>query len=209
MHGVTKKKCTVKIVSNSKSISAPAYLGVWNYYKFTTPKSEKCFFFPDDIECCVKGSRRRWVDKFFVDQERPPIPPVWPVKIGTNLTHPEIVKLENAGFLLPQKERITSTRLFNISAPSLDLSGVDVIANPDSYHSSRQSKTTIRSATVPSTKQMQMVASTRAMDETILKVTMIPRPRFGCVLTLQSLQENRQTTTTLTTSNSVIKDYND
>jgi hypothetical protein len=39
MHAVTKKKCTVKIISNSKSILAPAYLGVWNYYKFTTPKS--------------------------------------------------------------------------------------------------------------------------------------------------------------------------
>ena len=61
MHVVTKKKCIAKIISNSKSIPAPAYLGIWNYYKFTTPKVEK-FFFPDDIECCVKGSRRKWVD---------------------------------------------------------------------------------------------------------------------------------------------------
>ena len=119
MHAVTKKKCSAKIVSNSKSTPAPAYLGVWNYYKFTTPKSEKFFFCPDDIERCVKGSRRKWVDKFSADQERPPIPPVWPVKIGTNLTRSEIVKLENAGFQLPQKERITPTRLFNTSAPPL------------------------------------------------------------------------------------------
>jgi hypothetical protein len=99
------------------------------------------------------------VDKFSTDQERPPIPLVWLVKIGTNLTRSEIVKLENVGFQLPQKERIAPTRIFNTAAPPLDLSGVDVPANPDSYSSSRQSKTTRRSATAPSTKQMQMVAS--------------------------------------------------
>jgi hypothetical protein len=45
MHAVTKKKCTAKIISNSKSTLAPAYLGVWNYYKFTTSKVE-IFFLP-------------------------------------------------------------------------------------------------------------------------------------------------------------------
>ena len=200
MHAVTKKKCTTKIVSNSNSTPAPAYLGVWNYYKFTTPKSEKFFFCPDDIERCVKGSRRKWIDKFSVDQERPPIPPVWPVKLGTNLTRPEILKLENAGFQLPQKERITPTRLLNTSAPPLDLSGVDVPTNPDSYPSSRQSKATRRSAIAPSAKQMQIVASARAMDMTILKVTMIPRPGFGCVLTLQSKPAPTQSIYQLTVS---------
>ena len=44
IHVVTKNKCTAKIVSNSKSTFVPTYLGVWNYYKFTTPKVEKfCF----------------------------------------------------------------------------------------------------------------------------------------------------------------------
>jgi len=68
MHVVTKKKCTAKIVSNSKSTPAPACLGVWNYYKFTTPKVEKFFFCPDDIERCIKGSSRKWMDKFSADQ---------------------------------------------------------------------------------------------------------------------------------------------
>jgi hypothetical protein len=146
----------------------------------------KFFLCPDDIEHCVKGSRRKWVDKFSTDQERPPIPPVWPIKIGTNLTRLEILKLKNVGFQLPQKERIMPTCLFNTSAPPLDLSGIDVPTTSDSYPSSRQSKSTRRSATAPSTKQMKMVASARAMGGTILKVTMIPRPGFGCVLTLQS-----------------------
>ena len=46
MHAVTKKKYTAKIVSNFKSIPAPANIGVWNYYKFTTPKVKKIFFLP-------------------------------------------------------------------------------------------------------------------------------------------------------------------
>lgn len=36
MHAVTKKKCTAKIVSNRKSTPPAAYLGVWNFYKYTT-----------------------------------------------------------------------------------------------------------------------------------------------------------------------------
>ena len=131
-------------------------------------------FSPDDIEHCVKGSRRKWVNKFFVDQERPPIPPMWPVKLCTNRTRPEILKLENADFKLPQKECITPNHLFNTSTP-LNLSGVDVPANPNFYPSSKQSKSTRRSATAPLTKQMHVVASVQAMEKTILKVTMIPR----------------------------------
>lgn len=43
MHDV-KKKNTAKIVFNSKSTPTLAYLGVWKYYKFTTPNVEKIFF---------------------------------------------------------------------------------------------------------------------------------------------------------------------
>jgi hypothetical protein len=111
---------------------------------------------------------------------------VWPVKLGTNLTRPEIRKLENVGFQLPQKTRITPTRLFNTLASILDLSRVDVPANPNSYPSSMQSKTTRQSATTPSTKQMQILAFARAMDKTLLEVTINPRLGFGCVIMLQS-----------------------
>jgi hypothetical protein len=186
MQAVTKKKCIAKIVLNGKSTPAPTYSGFWNHYSFTSPKPEKFFFCPDDIERCVKGFRRKWVDRFSIDQERPLIPAVWPVKLGTNLTRLEIINLENAGFQLPEKERITPTRLFNNSAPPLDLSDVDVPPNPDFYPISRQSKSTRRSTHVPSAKQMQMVASAQVMQGTILKVTMIPRPGFGCVINLQS-----------------------
>jgi hypothetical protein len=54
MHAVTKEKCTVKIVSNFNSTPAPAYLGVWNYYKFTKPKAEKFFFGPTTLSVMSK-----------------------------------------------------------------------------------------------------------------------------------------------------------
>ena len=122
LHAITKKKYTTKIVTNGKNISTPTYLGVWNYYKFTTPKVEKFFICPEDIERCVKGSRRKWVDKFYHDQVRPSIPPVWFVKLGTNIIHLEMLKLENIGFRLPQKKCITQTFLLNTSIIPLDLS---------------------------------------------------------------------------------------
>ena len=131
----------------SPTSRAPLHRYTLEFGVITTPKVEKFFFCPDVIELCGKGSRRKWIDKFSVDQERPPIPPLWPVKIGTNLIRLKILKLENTGFQLPLKEHIMSTRLFNTSTPPLDLSGVDVIANPVSYPSSRQSKSTRRSAT--------------------------------------------------------------
>jgi hypothetical protein len=54
MHAVTKKKCTAKIVSNSKSTLAPTYLGVWKYYKFIVPKIEKFFFAPTTMNVVSK-----------------------------------------------------------------------------------------------------------------------------------------------------------
>ena len=46
---------------------------------------------------------------FSVDEQKPPISPIWPVNIGTNLTRSEIFALENASSQLPPKERITPT----------------------------------------------------------------------------------------------------
>ena len=56
------------------------------------------FFCSDDIERCVKSSRRKWVIPYSDTLKKPPIPIIWLVKIGTNLTHSEIVALENTGF---------------------------------------------------------------------------------------------------------------
>jgi hypothetical protein len=126
---------------------------------------------------------------FSADDQKPPIPPIWPMKIGTNLTRSEIFALENAGFQLPPKERITPTRLFTNSATPLDVSRIHVPENPDSIPTTRLSKLVRQFSSAPSTKQRQMVASAEAMHATVLKLTMIPQPEFGCIITLQSKSE--------------------
>jgi hypothetical protein len=50
------------------------------------------FFCNDDIERCVKGTKRKWVES------RSDIPSIWPVKIMTNLSKKEILDFESVGF---------------------------------------------------------------------------------------------------------------
>ena len=119
---VTKKNCIVRIVLHEKSTPTPTYSDLWKNIRFNREEHMQFFFCSDDIERCVKGSHRKWVIPYSDTLERPPIPTIWLVKIGTNLTHSEIVALENLGFQLPQRERITPNRLFSNSALPLDLS---------------------------------------------------------------------------------------
>jgi hypothetical protein len=120
--------------------------------------------------------------------------------------HSKILKLKNVSFQLPKEECISPRCFFNTSVPSLDLSAVNVPANLDFYPSCRQSKTIKRYATAPSPIQLHMMASARAMDETILKVTMISRPGFGCVIMLQSKPAPTQSIYPLTVSS--LLEYN-
>jgi hypothetical protein len=184
---VTRKKCTSRIVQHGKSTPAPTYTGLWTHPQKGNQKVVEQFFFcVDDIERCVKGYRRRWIEPFSDYEERPPIPSVWPVKIGTNLTRSEIEALENAGFQLPQKQSVPVSRTFNSSAPPPDLSQVPMPDNADVYPKTQKSKNMRRSITCASSKHMQNIDSARAMKASILKVVMIPQPGFGCVVTLQS-----------------------
>jgi hypothetical protein len=162
---------------------------MWHHYKLQAMKRTDFIFCPDDIEHCVKGPRQKWVMPFSVDDQKPPILPIWPVKIGTNLTHSEIFAFENACFQLPLKERITPTRLFTTSATPLDMSRIRIPENPDFIPTTRLSKLVRRSSNAPSAKQRQLVASVEAMHGTILKLTIIPQPGFGCIITLQSKSE--------------------
>ena len=121
---VTKKKSTARIVLHSKSTPAPTYSGAWRNVKLNREEKMQFFFCSDDIERCVKGSRRKWIIPYSDIQERPPVPTIWPVKIGTNLTHSEIVALENARFQLPQRERVPLNRSFNNFALPMDFSSL-------------------------------------------------------------------------------------
>ena len=84
------------------------------------------FFCSDDIERCVKDSHHKWIIPYSDTQERPHVPTIWPVKIGTNLTRNEIIALENAGFQLPQRERVPLNQSFNNFALPMDFSSLQV-----------------------------------------------------------------------------------
>jgi hypothetical protein len=74
---ITKKKCEAKIVQGSKPTAAPTYTGIIQNTHKKRPEMMEFFFCNDDIERCVKGTKRKWV------QSRPDILSIWPVKIGT------------------------------------------------------------------------------------------------------------------------------
>ena len=103
---VTKRKCTARIILHGKSIPAPTYSRAWRNVRLNHEEQMQFFFCFDDIEKCVKGSRCKWIIPYSDTQERPYVPTIWLVKIGTNLTYSEIVALKNAGFQLSQRERV-------------------------------------------------------------------------------------------------------
>jgi hypothetical protein len=89
---ITKKNCKARIVQGNTATAAPTYTGIMEHYQKKMDKVMEFFFYNDDIEGCVKGTKRRWV------KSKPDVPNVWPVKIGTNLSKKEILELEQAGF---------------------------------------------------------------------------------------------------------------
>ena len=92
---VTKKKCTARIVRNNVPTVAPTYTGLMVNYKKNWNDVMQFFFYNDDIERCVEGTKRKWVISVLE------IPAIWPVKRGTNLSKQEILVLEATGFQLP------------------------------------------------------------------------------------------------------------
>jgi hypothetical protein len=73
---VTKKKCSAKIVRNAKSTPAPTYTGEWLNLRVGKQVTIQFYFCSDDIERCVKGTRRKWVTHYSKIEPRPPIPDV-------------------------------------------------------------------------------------------------------------------------------------
>ena len=182
---MTKKKCTPHIVLHGKSTLIPTYSGVWCNMRLNREEKMQ-FFFCSDIERCVKGSCRKWIIPYFDTQERPHVSTIWPVKIGTNLTRNKIVALENAGFQLPQREHVPLNRSFNNFALLVEFSSLQVPENPDHFPGTRKSKCVQQSNTSCSSKQLLNINSAMALEASILKVTMILQPGFGCIISLQS-----------------------
>jgi hypothetical protein len=183
---VTKKKCTERIVRGANLTAAPTYTGVWTNIRRNLSERTEFFFCSDDIDRCVKGTRRKWVAKHSADHEMPPIPDVWPVKLGTNLKPTEILALEAAGFQLPLKKPVSPRRLFSSAPPPANLSAVPVPAEPDRYPGKRDGKIVKRTATRPNPAQRLSMASSDSMKACIRSINMIPHPGHGCIIGLET-----------------------
>jgi hypothetical protein len=177
---ITKKKCEAKIVQGSKPTAAPTYTGVMQNTHKKRPEVMEFFFYNDDIERCVKGTKQKWV------QSRPDIPSIYPVKIGTNLSKKEILDFESVGFQLPQRVVISPRRLFGTKELPFDLASFPTPASADDCPKTRSGKSIRRNNNAPSTKQANNCASALTLKGQIRKVTMIPHPGYGCIVTLDS-----------------------
>jgi hypothetical protein len=110
------------------------------------------FFCNDDIEQCVKGSKRRWV------KSKPDMPDIWLVKLSTNLTKKEILALENAGFHLPQRAVISPRRLFRGDI-LIDVASYPTPPFPDDHPNARSGKNIQKNKKAPTTKHANNCAS--------------------------------------------------
>jgi hypothetical protein len=144
------------------------------------PKVMEFFFYNDDKERCVKGTRRKWV------QSRPDVPSIWSVKIETNLSKKEILDLESASFQLPQHAIISLRRLFGMDELPFDLASFPTPASLDEFPKTRSGKTIRRNNNAPIMKQANNCVSSLTLKGHLRKMMMIPHLGFGCIVTLDS-----------------------
>jgi hypothetical protein len=180
LQALTKKKCIAKIVQNNRGTAAPTYIGNMDNYKKNKIERMQFYFCNDDIERCVKGSKRKWV------LSKPEVPSIWPVKAGTNLTPKEILELQNAGFRLPQRVEISPRRLFGNHDLPDDVSGFQVPEFPANQPGTRSGKKIRRNPNAPTTKQANNCASALILKALVRQVTMVPHPGFGCIIKIDS-----------------------
>ena len=128
---------------------------------------------------CVKGTRRRWVVSV------PPIPEVWPVKLGTNLTCKEILSLENASFRLPRRKVLTPSQLFQDHRLPLDLANYTTHEFPDEFPTRRSGKLIRCNKNARSTKHANNFASSLSLNAKVHKLCMFPAHALGCIITLE------------------------
>ena len=177
---ITKKKCEAKIVQGNKPTAAPTYTGVMQNAHKKRPERMEFFFCNDDIERCMKGTTRKWV------QSRPDIPSIRPVKIGTNLSKKEILDLESASFQLPQRVVISPRRLLGTEDLPFSLASFPTPGNADDYPKIRSGKSIRRNNNAPNIQQANNCVSALTLKGQIRKVTMILHSGYGCIVTLDS-----------------------
>ena len=177
---ITKKKCIAKIVQDGKSTAAPTYTGMMDSYKKNKLERMQFFFCNDDIDRCVKGTKRKWV------KSRLEVPEVWPMKMGTNLNQKEILALEKACFQLLRHLEMSPRRLFGDHNNVVNLSEYIPPAFPDDHPKRRFGKNIRRNPNAPSTRHSNNCGSALSLKGRLQKVSMIPVPALECIVTLDS-----------------------
>ena len=177
---ITKKKCIAKIVQDGKSRAAPTYTGMMDSYKKNKLERMQFFFCNDNIDRCVNGTKRKWV------KSRPEVPEVWPVKMGTNLIQKEILALEKVGFQLQRRLEMSPRRLFGDHNNVVNLSEYIPPAFSDDHPKRRFGKNIRRNPNAPSTRHSNNCSSALSLRGRLRKVSMIPVPAVGCIVTLDS-----------------------
>ena len=105
----TQAKYKLLVVRHGKPIAAPTCKGQKCKYKGTTIEIEEFWFCLDQILRCVMGPKHSHV------LTQPEILEVWHVLTDTNLTHTEVIELEEAGLCLQSNVPISPRRLLTPS----------------------------------------------------------------------------------------------
>lgn len=185
MQAHTNEKCDTRVRRGTHGTPAPTYVGLKKEFRTDRHISTDFWFCADDINRCVKGTKK----SFVIDW--PSIPQTWPVKMGTNLTIKEILALEEAGFQLQQRGVLSPRRQFQVSANMpLPRSHFPVPVDPDTHPTTRNGYAIRRSSDAPTSDHRNKWSSAGLMNNYwITNVTSIPYPGFGCVISLKSPSE--------------------
>ena len=164
---------------------APTYTGMKKEFRSNNHIPSNFWFCADDINRCVKGSKKKWVFDW------PNLPKVWPVKVGTNLTREEVFALEDAWFQLQQKYAMSPRcRLRTMTNLPIPRSHFRIPSNPDAHPNTRFSKAVRRNMAAPLIKHKNKWESALHMEGYyVVGVTPIPSPGYGCIISIVSKEE--------------------
>ena len=142
------------------------------------------------------------------------MPNVWPVLRGTKLTKGEILRLEQAGFQLEERQEISPRRLFGHSGSDIaEVVALPTPEAPDAFPTLRDER---RIRHLPegkmSVKQRNRWELAAIIDAHIRQVTPIPYPVNGGIVLLHCKKAQRTTEyclTIRTTPDCSCKDFKD
>ena len=119
--------------------------------------------------------------------DKPEIPTIWPVQIGTKLTREEILSLEEAGFQLEEQKELSPRKLFGGHTTNvMDTINRPKPANPNDYATTRFGKPVRRNMGVPTIDHRNKWESARNVKAQIRNVVEVPYPGLGRIYTIES-----------------------